>query len=122
MTEENLASRVRAFQTYVSDQNVRRTASWPRAQQMVQQIADIVAKRVSEVPPLNLQLAAAMLNTSVVARSTSLRSYHGSLVPVTGGFMATIFSSENVDTNLGQSNLEVRDDSDVTLQLSRRAR
>lgn len=118
---ETLSGRIRAFQAYISSQHAKKAESWSLAQAMIQSIGETISTRVSESPPLNLQAAAAFLNIQVVARTTSSQSHHGSLVPVTGGFRATVFS-ESVERDSDQSGLEVNDLSDVTLKLSRRGR
>ncbi|HEX8395699.1 MAG TPA: ImmA/IrrE family metallo-endopeptidase [Longimicrobium sp.] len=89
---------------------------------MIQQIAEMLSKRISDVPPLNLRMAAMALNIRVVSRRTHLRTHHGSLVPVVGGFEAVIFTSEEVPAGNTQSDLRMPEDSDLTLQLPRRGR
>src|SRR6185503_6763324 len=90
---------VDAFQRYVCDRYSHR-AAWPDSRKLIQAVADALAMRVGGGPPIDPRAVAKSLSIDVRFRSGSPEKSCGELIPVHGGFRASVARGDSIGERL----------------------
>lgn len=90
---------VDAFQRYVCDRYSHR-AAWPDSRKLIQAVADALAIRVGGGPPIDPRSVAKSLSIDVRFRDGSPDESCGELIPVHGGFRASVVGGDSVGERL----------------------